>query len=196
MIGGCQVISNSTEINRDIVKTLALADYIYEVKEGDSLWSIAKKNNLSVKELLQSNPKIRSNTIYPGDMILITAASEFIQSIAWRSPLESNKKKQISDNWIFFYGTSGEPIRSIKAGTVVAAGSVIPGYGNIVLMEHENQYLSFYGHLKEILVNEGDNVLEGDAIATLGQTEAARPMLRFQIRHQGKPVDPKKIKFT
>ena len=63
-------------------------------------------------------------------------------------------------------------------------------------MEHENQYLSFYGHLKEILVNQGDNVLEGDAIATLGQTEAARPMLRFQIRHQGKPVDPKKIKFT
>lgn len=195
LIGGCQLISKSDEINPNLFQTLASSDYIYEVKEGDSLWSIAKENNLSIKELLQSNPKIRSSSIYPGDKIFISAASELIQSNVWRSPLESNQKMQTSDSWIFFYGAIGEPIRNTKAGKVVAAGSVIPGYGNIVLMEHENQFLSFYGHLKEILVNEGDNISEGEAIATLGQTEAARPMLRFQIRYQGKPVDPKKIKF-
>jgi len=195
LIGGCQLINKSDKINLNPVQTLDSSDYIYVVEEGDSLWGIAKENNLSIKELLQSNPKIRSNTIYAGDKIFIRAASELIQSNVWRSPLESNQKKQTSDSWIFYYGAIGEPIRNTKAGKVVAAGSVIPGYGNIVLMEHENQFLSFYGHLKEILVNEGDNISEGEAIATLGQTEAARPMLRFQIRYKGKPVDPKKIKF-
>jgi LysM repeat protein len=103
LIGGCQLISTSDEINPNLFQTLASSDYIYEVKEGDSLWSIAKENNLSVKELLQSNPKIRSSSIYPGDKIFISAASELIQSNVWRSPLESNQKMQTSDSWIFFF---------------------------------------------------------------------------------------------
>lgn len=194
-ISACQTIDSDTQTFRKLSSPTVSSRDIYTIKKGDSLWSIAKENNISIEKILELNPNIRSNTVFPGDKIIIHKTAKSEQFVAWSFPVKRSIKKSSSGSWIFFQGNGGEAISAAKAGKVVAAGAVIPGYGNIILIEHKDQYLSFYGHLKEILVNPGDSVSEGEIIASLGQTEASRPMLRFQIRHQGVPLSPSKVNF-
>jgi lipoprotein NlpD len=64
------------------------------------------------------------------------------------------------------------------------------GYGELIIIKHNDQWLSAYGHNRKRLVNEGQSVRAGDKIAEMGRTSAARDMLHFEIRYNGKPVDP------
>jgi lipoprotein NlpD len=73
---------------------------------------------------------------------------------------------------------------------VVYAGSGLLGYGNLVIVNHSERYLSAYGHNRKILVKEGENVQAGQIIAELGNSGAERPMLHFEIRKNGNPVNP------
>ena len=70
------------------------------------------------------------------------------------------------------------------------AGQDLRGYGKLVVVKHSNQYLSVYAHNSEILVKEGQSVTKGQKIAELGKSDAQEPKLHFEIRRQGKPVDP------
>jgi lipoprotein NlpD len=76
------------------------------------------------------------------------------------------------------------------AGKVMYAGSGIRGYGNLVIVKHSNTLLSAYAHNKAIVVKEGDTVSKGQVIAEMGDTDADSVKLHFEIRQQGKPVDP------
>lgn len=87
-------------------------------------------------------------------------------------------------------GKVGDPIYAAASGTVVYAGSGLLGYGNLVILNHNRQYLSAYAHNSRILVKESDSVKVGEKIAELGNTGANRPMLHFEIRRDGKPVNP------
>ncbi|SEG60285.1 lipoprotein NlpD [Marinobacterium lutimaris] len=87
-------------------------------------------------------------------------------------------------------GNTGDPVYAAASGTVVYAGSGLLGYGNLVILNHNRQYLSAYAHNSRILVKESDSVKVGDKIAELGNTGANRPMLHFEIRRDGKPVNP------
>ncbi|WP_188751212.1 peptidoglycan DD-metalloendopeptidase family protein [Marinobacterium zhoushanense] len=89
-------------------------------------------------------------------------------------------------------GKVGDPVYAAAAGRVVYAGSGLLGYGNLVIVNHNRQYLSAYAHNSRILVKESDSVKKGDKIAELGNTGTSRPMLHFEIRRDGKPVDPLK----
>ncbi|MEO8365177.1 MAG: peptidoglycan DD-metalloendopeptidase family protein [Pseudoxanthomonas sp.] len=87
-------------------------------------------------------------------------------------------------------GTSGQPVRAAGDGVVVYSGGGLVGYGELVIIKHNEAWLSAYGHNRTRLVNEGQNVKAGQQIAELGRSGAARDMLHFEIRYNGKPVDP------
>jgi lipoprotein NlpD len=89
-------------------------------------------------------------------------------------------------------GKAGDPVVATAAGKVVYAGSGLRGYGKLVIIKHDDSFLSAYAHNRQLLVNEGQSVSKGQKIAELGNTDADRPKLHFEIRRQGKPVDPLK----
>ena len=76
------------------------------------------------------------------------------------------------------------------AGTVVYAGTGLRGYGKLIIVKHNKTYLSAYAHNRDILVKEGEKVAKGQKIAEMGNTDASEVKLHFEIRRQGKPMDP------
>jgi lipoprotein NlpD len=90
-------------------------------------------------------------------------------------------------------GKSGQPVVASAAGRVVYAGTGLRGYGKLIIVKHNNTFLSAYAHNKEIEVKEGQQVTKGQKIAEMGDTDADQVMLHFEIRRLGKPVDPAKL---
>jgi lipoprotein NlpD len=90
-------------------------------------------------------------------------------------------------------GKLGQQVMAAGSGKVMYAGSGIRGYGNLVIVKHSNNLLSAYAHNRTILVKEGQNVSKGQAIAEMGDSDADTVKLHFEIRQQGKPVDPSKF---
>ena len=90
-------------------------------------------------------------------------------------------------------GKAGQQVVAAGAGKVMYAGSGIRGYGNLVIVKHSNSLLSAYAHNRSILVKEGQSVNKGQAIAEMGDSDADRVKLHFEIRQQGKPVYPSKF---
>lgn len=97
-----------------------------------------------------------------------------------------------SNKGVDLAGNVGDPVLATAAGKVIYVGSDLRGYGNLVIIKHNNSYLSAYAHNSEVLVKEGLQVARGQKIAAVGQSDADRPKLHFEIRRQGKPVDPLK----
>jgi lipoprotein NlpD len=87
-------------------------------------------------------------------------------------------------------GKAGDPVLAAADGRVVYAGAGLRGYGNLVILKHNNTYLTAYAHNRTLLVKEDQTVVRGQKIAEMGSTDADRVMLHFEIRRQGKPVDP------
>ncbi len=87
-------------------------------------------------------------------------------------------------------GIVGDDVRAAAAGKVVYAGSGLIGYGKIIIIKHSEEFLSAYGHNDELFVSEGEQVKQGERIATLGRGPESRPLLHFEIRINGKAVDP------
>ena len=87
-------------------------------------------------------------------------------------------------------GKSGAPVRAAADGVVVYSGAGLVGYGELIIVKHDEQWLSAYGHNRARLVNEGQRVKAGDQIAEMGRSGASRDMLHFEIRYNGKPQDP------
>jgi lipoprotein NlpD len=90
-------------------------------------------------------------------------------------------------------GRAGDPILAAADGRVVYAGSGLRGYGNLVIVKHNNTYLTAYAHNQALLVKEDQLVKRGQKIAEMGSTDADRVQLHFEVRRQGKPVDPSKV---
>ena len=90
-------------------------------------------------------------------------------------------------------GKAGDPVLAAADGRVVYAGSGLRGYGNLVIVKHNNTYLTAYAHNQTLLVKEEQTVRRGQKIAEMGSTDAERVQLHFEIRKQGKPIDPGKM---
>lgn len=115
--------------------------------------------------------------------------------LEWRWPVSGKVIQGFSDKGavnkgINFAGSKGEPVFAAESGKVVYAGSGLLGYGNLVIIHHNEKFLSAYAHNSRILVKENDKVKTGDKIAEIGNSGAARTMLHFEIRRDGQPVDP------
>ena len=114
---------------------------------------------------------------------------------SWRWPTEgqivgSYRAGDPTRQGIDIAGTGGQPVRAAAGGVVVYSGSGLVGYGELVIVKHDDEWLSAYGHNRARLVNEGQVVKAGEQIAEMGRSGAARDMLHFEIRYNGKPVDP------
>ena len=89
-------------------------------------------------------------------------------------------------------GNDGDPVAAAADGEVVYVGSALRGYGNLVIVKHSEEFISAYAHNRQILVKQGQAVKRGQRIAEFGRSDADRTKLHFEVRRQGKPVDPLK----
>lgn len=115
--------------------------------------------------------------------------------IVWLWPADGRVTGRFSDGarvnkGIDIGGKLGDSVRSTRSGVVVYAGNGLAGYGNLVIIKHDDVYLSAYAHNKTILVREGQTVKAGEKIAEIGSSGSAYPKLHFEIRRDGKPVNP------
>ncbi len=90
-------------------------------------------------------------------------------------------------------GKAGQPILAAAPGRVVYAGSGLIGYGRLIILKHNDTYLSAYGYTASLLVKEGQEVKQGQRIATMGEGPERKPRLHFEIRRNGKPVNPRQF---
>jgi len=87
-------------------------------------------------------------------------------------------------------GSAGTPVVAAAAGTVVYAGNGLRGYGNLLILKHNADYLTAYAHNRVLLVKEGQSVTQGEKIAEMGDSDTDRAMLHFELRYQGRSIDP------
>ena len=126
---------------------------------------------------IESKPQVNTSTIHwrwPSDGMVI---SRYVQG-------------DTSQQGIDIGGKSGQPVKASADGTVVYSGAGLVGYGELIIIKHNNEWLSAYAHNRRRLVAEGSKVNAGDVIAEMGRTGTMRDMLHFEIRRNGKPVDP------
>ncbi len=116
---------------------------------------------------------------------------------SWRWPTDNaisqdfDLKKQIKG--IRFTGTAGDSVRAAADGTVIYASNGLPEYGNLILIQHASGYITAYAHNQRLLVQEKARVTAGQQIAEMGSTGATQVMLEFQVRLNGKPMNPRLV---
>jgi lipoprotein NlpD len=200
----------------------------YEVKRGDTLYSIALEHGADYRELAQWNSLDDPTRIRAGQVLRVKppesqAGKTVVGRIEARPiesrPLEAPPQKPAAPSvppakeasaefmWpakgkilagfaeprskgIDIDGKLGDPIVAAAAGRVTYIGSGIPGLGKLVVIKHDNGFITVYAHNRDILVKEQQNVARGQKIAELGSSDADRPKLHFQIRKGSAAVDP------
>lgn len=100
---------------------------------------------------------------------------------------------EVKNKGLDIAGKPGDPILAAADGQVVYAGAGLRGYGNLLILKHNNTYLTAYAHNQALLVKEDQKVRKGQKIAEMGKSDADRVKLHFEVRRQGKPVDPAKL---
>lgn len=115
--------------------------------------------------------------------------------ITWRWPSKGTVVQRFSakgklNKGLNIAGNRGDPVLSAATGVVVYAGNGLLGYGNLIIINHNDSFLSAYAHNDKLLVKEQQRVSVGQKIAEIGNSGAAQTMLHFEIRKEGKPVDP------
>ena len=118
------------------------------------------------------------------------------EALEWSMPTQGKVVGEFSESanrkGIDIAGKPGQPIIASAPGKVVYSGSGLRGYGKLVIIKHNNTYLSAYAHNDQVLVKEGQTVTRGQKIAEMGNTDADQVKLHFEVRRFGKPVDPAK----
>ncbi|MFM2275071.1 MAG: hypothetical protein RL211_943 [Pseudomonadota bacterium] len=99
---------------------------------------------------------------------------------------------EIKNKGLDLGGKAGDPVVAAADGRVVYVGAGLRGYGNLIILKHNNTYLTAYAHNQSVLVREDQSVRQGQKIAEMGNSDADRVKLHFEVRRQGKPVDPVK----
>lgn len=116
-------------------------------------------------------------------------------SLNWQWPAPGKVIESFDDprnKGIDIAGNEGAPVQAAADGEVVYVGSAVRGYGNLVIVRHTDEFITAYAHNSRVLVQEKQQVKRGQRIAEIGRSDADRPKLHFEVRHQGKPVDPLK----
>lgn len=140
-------------------------------------------------------PAPRSTTQAPQRPANTSVVAPNASNVAWRWPADGAVVASFASGdptrqGVDIAGKGGQPVRAASDGVVVYSGSGLVGYGELVIVKHNDQWLSAYGHNRARLVNEGQVVKAGQQIAEMGRSGASRDMLHFEIRYNGKPVNP------
>ena len=183
---------------------------------GQSPRDLAQWNNLSNPNLIEVDdlilvrpPANNKMTVKPipktaGDMPKTDApkvdapkaepAKEIVAEpgirLSWRAKGKVTDDFSEKTKGIDIAGKLGDPVTAAADGKVVYAGNSLRGYGNLVIIKHDNTYLTAYAHNRALLVKEGDTVKKGQKIAEMGDTDATSVKLHFELRVNGRPVNP------
>jgi lipoprotein NlpD len=133
------------------------------------------------------------NAATPANNLATADAAEEAVSFQW--PTRGNLLAgfdEVKNKGVDIAGKAGDPVLAAADGKVVYAGSGLRGYGNLVIIKHNNTYLTAYAHNQTLLVKEDQAIKRGQKIAEMGNSDADQVKLHFEIRRQGKPVDPAK----
>ncbi|MEY4014570.1 MAG: hypothetical protein RLZZ290_1434 [Pseudomonadota bacterium] len=129
----------------------------------------------------------------PPEAPVAPPAEPATDGLSWVWPANGGVITQFSEGGskgIAIAGAPGEAVFAAERGRVVYSGNGLRGYGNLVIVKHANDFITAYAHNRAILVKEGQSVRRGQKIAELGMSDADRPMLHFELRKGGKPIDP------
>jgi lipoprotein NlpD len=143
-----------------------------------------------------ATPSVTPATVPAASAPLPPASSPSDEDVAWIWPVTGGANNivarfdEVSNKGVGISGKLGDPVLAAGDGRVVYAGAGLRGYGNLVILKHNNTYLTAYAHNQTLLVKEDQTVRKGQKIAEMGNSDADRVKLHFEIRRQGKPVDP------
>jgi lipoprotein NlpD len=189
------------------------------VRTGETLFSIAWRYGKNPDDVARWNRLGDGSLIYPGQVLRLTGPRGTSSGTASRSTSSEPPARPLPDipaqpspRWawptsgrinvefgakpgpgtgVLINGRTGQPITSAASGRVVYAGSGLIGYGQLIILKHNDTYLSAYGYTASLLVKEGQEVKKGQKIATMGEGPERKPRLHFEIRRNGKPVNPR-----
>ena len=194
----------------------------YRVVRGDTLTKIARQHGQSVSSLVRMNKLRNANQIEVGQLLRVRGAPSGSPapsagstasrpaapvsskpvgpvpartlSMAW--PADGKVVRAFngsSSNGLVIANTAGTPVKAAAAGTVAYVGNGLRGYGNMIIVRHDSAYLSVYAHNRSLAVTEGQRVSRGQQIAEMGDSDAAQVGLYFEVRYDGKSVDPRRL---
>jgi lipoprotein NlpD len=149
-----------------------------------------------VAVVVAPKPEIAPNIVKSKPEPVVVAAAKSLKDgeLEWRAPSKGRIISKFSTaknhKGIDFDGKLGRPVTASAAGKVVYSGSGLRGYGKLIIIKHNDTYLSAYAHNNRIVVKEGQMVARAQKIAEMGDTDTDRVKLHFEIRRFGKPVDP------
>lgn len=181
----------------------------YRVRPEDTLYSIAWRHDLDYRDLARWNHVGADLRISVGQVLLLRSPAEphppnsrvdatpagpshgrESSTHRWVSPTDRLGPPRAAQGGILLSGRMGQDVRAASAGRVVYAGSGLRAYGNLIILKHADSLLSAYGHNRELLVRDGQEVAAGQVIAHMGEDARQAPTLYFEIRQDGKPIDP------
>jgi lipoprotein NlpD len=186
---------------------------VYVVRPQDTVYSIAWRYGLDFRDLARWNhigpdfriavgqtlvlspsaaaPPLEKPKPSPKPAPSTALASPAASGLSWVWPTDRMSAPQaVPGGGILLSGRLGQDIRAAASGRVVYSGSGIRAYGNLIIIKHGENLLSAYAHTRESLVHDGQEVVLGQVIAHMGEGAPQKPVLYFEIRRSGKPVDP------
>ncbi len=193
--------------------TQPISQGTYTVRSGDTLYAIATRHGVTVRDLARLNNIGSDYRIYPGQILRLSrgaaparSGSSTVQTgtrpvtapphtaIKWSWPASGSgfaaTTRPNGGVGLLINGSNGQDIVVAAPGGVVYTGSGLLGYGQLIIVKHDEIFLSAYGHLQSVLVREGEQLQAGQKIATMGNGPSGGPMLYFEIRVNGQPTDP------
>ncbi len=185
------------------------------VRKGETLHAIAFRYGRDPRELSRWNRLGDGSLIHPGQVIRLTPPVGYRPPPAepasrkstpvpagpppvWSWPTSGRVVAEFGakpgpGSGILIAGSRGQAIRAAAPGQVVYAGSGLAAYGQLIIIKHDETYLSAYGYNASLLVEEGQNIGKNQQIATMGEGPEQKPRLHFEIRRNGKPVSPRRF---
>lgn len=185
---------------------------VYVVRPQDTVYSIAWRYGLDFHDLARWNHIGSDFHITVGQTLILTPgraevaapmrrqpsptapprSAPGVGGLRWEWPTDRSgaPPRPVPGGGILISGRLGQDIRAASGGRVVYTGSGIRGYGNLIIIKHGENWLSAYAHNRESLVHEGQEISLGEVIGHMGEGAPQKPVLYFEIRRDGKPVDP------
>ncbi|MEO1888405.1 MAG: peptidoglycan DD-metalloendopeptidase family protein [Cycloclasticus sp.] len=193
------------------VHIVRLGDTLYSIawQRSKDFRDLAKWNNISQPYTIYKGQKltlvavkktVKTSSYYPKQKIRKTVKKQAVTKVtsrnkspklklSWQWPIKVKKLEKGSvQSGVVLVGKPGELVRSSEGGKVVYAGSGLKGYGNLLIIMHNNEFLTAYGYNKRLLVKEGSVVEKGQAIAEIGIDNKKRRILFFEMRRHGKSI--------
>jgi len=190
---------------------------VHVVRRGETLYQIAWQHGLDQRDLARWNALRNPDVLHVGQRLVLVpprtvrASQRSAGATPRRSSPAPRAAPQPMPAWLWptdgtvvmgfgsasgiatgiaIGGREGQPVRAAAAGRVVYAGAGLIGYGQLVILKHNDTYLSAYGHNSRLLVTQGQDVAAGATIALMGVGPERQPRLHFEIRRDGAPIDP------